>query len=112
LRPLHEALFDLLKTFPNDGTFDQEKSFSRCVEKAKLNKVAFGYDLSAATDRLPIDLQVTILSILIGRTAAEAWKGLLVGRGYVLPSSAERYGLQPGEEFRYAVGQPMGALSS
>jgi len=72
LRPLHDALFDLLATLPNDGTFDQEKSFSRCVEKARQSGVAFGYDLSAATDRLPISVQVAILSSLIGKEAAHS----------------------------------------
>lgn len=72
LKPLHSALFKLLQKLPNDGTFDQEASFARCVEKAKSNHCAFGYDLSAATDRLPIALQVSILSKLIGRGAANA----------------------------------------
>jgi hypothetical protein len=72
LRPLHDALFSLLKTLPNDGTFDQEASFNRCIEKAKASGAAFGYDLSAATDRLPISLQVVILAEFIGKKAALA----------------------------------------
>jgi hypothetical protein len=32
----------------------------------------YSFDLSAATDRLPIDLQVQVLSLLIGRKGAEA----------------------------------------
>lgn len=72
LKPLHDALFSLLKTLPNDGTFDQDLSFKRCMEKAHIAKVAFGYDLSAATDRLPIDLQIGILSNFIGIELAEA----------------------------------------
>lgn len=59
-----------------DGTFDQEAPLNRLVDlsrQALLNgQPGFTFhcfDLSAATDRLPIDLQVDILSILIGRTS-------------------------------------------
>jgi hypothetical protein len=51
-----------LKRIPNDGTHDQEAAFKRAVEKAKLSNCSFGYDLSAATDRLPVSLQEQILS--------------------------------------------------
>lgn len=112
LKPLHDALFKVLSLLPNDGTFDQEASFARCIEKAKISKCAYGYDLSAATDRLPLRLQIAILGTLIGPKAARAWGDLLVGRGYYMPSSADRYGYTPGEPIFYKVGQPMGALSS
>jgi len=109
LRPLHDALFKLLKSLPNDGTFDQDASFQRCVEKASKSHCAFGYDLSAATDRLPISLQVHILGSLLGYKLAENWKTLLVGREYIVPKN--RYGIDL-PFVKYAVGQPMGALSS
>jgi hypothetical protein len=60
-------------------------------------------DLSAATDRLPIRLQTTVLSHLIGQELANAWAGLLVKRSYRTPD---------GTAVQYAVGQPMGAKSS
>jgi hypothetical protein len=43
---------------------------SRCKIKASKSGVSFGYDLSAATDRLPISLQVSILEKIIGRDLA------------------------------------------
>jgi len=55
-----------LSRIPNDGTFDQDASFVRACEKAKASGASFGYDLSAATDRLPISVQEVILSSLIG----------------------------------------------
>lgn len=112
MRPLHDSLFRMLSSLPNDGTFDQEASFERCVQKAAKAGCAFGYDLSAATDRLPISTQVAILSSLIGRVAAESWKEILVGRPYRLPLSSDKYGYPKGTNLYYAVGQPMGALSS
>lgn len=106
LKPLHEMLFAFLKSLPNDGTFNQGASVQRCMEKALAAGRSFGYDLSAATDRLPIDLQVSILSSLISVEFAENWKKILVGRTYKLETP------QYSEELSYAVGQPMGALSS
>jgi len=103
LKPIHEFLFNFLKTLPNDGTFDQRKSVQRCIVKAEKAQKSFGYDLSAATDRLPINLQVAVLSILINPTVAENWKELLVGRSYILKDN---------DPIKYSVGQPMGALSS
>jgi len=42
------------------------------MEKAKVSGKSFGYDLSAATDRLPIKLQISLLSSLIGEEASVA----------------------------------------
>jgi hypothetical protein len=70
LKPIHDALFSFLGRLPNDGTFDQEAAFSRAQEKARLSGKCFGYDLSAATDRLPISLQTCILQYWIGEDAA------------------------------------------
>jgi hypothetical protein len=56
-------------------------------------------DLSAATDRLPVQLQAQILSIL--GFEGTLWQSVL----------DREWDLQ-GETVRYAVGQPMGAYSS
>jgi len=56
------ALFDILSNIPTDGTFDQLKPVQKLMEKG--HKEFYSFDLSAATDRLPIDLQVQILSYL------------------------------------------------
>jgi len=107
LKPLHEMIFAFLRSLPNDATFDQGAAVKRAQLLAEKYGRSFGYDLSAATDRLPISLQVSILSVLIGQEAAEAWKDLLVSRVYRL--SDKKYG---DHEVKYEVGQPMGALSS
>jgi hypothetical protein len=53
-----------------DGTFDQRKPLYDLIERVRSNpdnKQMFScFDLSAATDRLPIDIQVQILEILVG----------------------------------------------
>lgn len=67
LAPLHKELFRLLKMIPNDGTFDQDASVARSIEKAKASNKAFSFDLTAATDRLPIALQEAILNLFLGK---------------------------------------------
>ena len=81
------------------------------------NKTFASIDLSAATDRLPLALQKSVLKSLLrdlvpdSELFAEAWGDLLVKRTYKLSppmrgDDKSRLGI------RYAVGQPMGALSS
>jgi len=116
LAPLHKDLFSFLKGLPNDGTFDQEASFKRCQVKAMLANEAYAFDLTSATDRLPIALQTFILDyfyihkkspeFMIG----ELWAKLLVGRKYIVRSKL--YPDFRGDEFEYGTGQPMGCLSS
>jgi len=105
-------LFRILKQIPNDGTHSHSEAFERAVQKAIKYNCSYGYDLSAATDRLPISIQVQILGSLIGEEAAAAWSRLLIGRDYRLYSSKEISLETPYVNYRYAVGQPMGALSS
>jgi hypothetical protein len=108
-KPLHDALFSVLKTIPNDATFDQDAAFKRAILKSRMSGHCYGYDLSSATDRLPIDLQEAILSGLIGSHLSSLWRLILVDRDYYIP--ANKHGIEI-FSVRYAVGQPMGALSS
>jgi hypothetical protein len=106
LRPLHQFLFSLLRTNPCDGTFNQGAPLERLLalkREGALDGHRFhSYDLSAATDRLPINLQRDILGYYVGSEIADLWAKLLTDRDWYLDN-------QP---YRYAVGQPMGALSS
>jgi len=80
----------------------------------------WSFDLSAATDRLPLSIQATIVSqYLTGADSplGPAWAKVLVARKYLLPNPPEHkslkdyYGMVDSYVY-YAVGQPMGALSS
>nr|AWY10969.1 RNA-dependent RNA polymerase [Sclerotinia sclerotiorum mitovirus 7-A] len=108
LNPLHRKLFSILKKIPTDGTFDQIAPAQRLVERALSDKelgkdpVAFHcFDLTAATDRLPVDIQCDILSHY--GFPGEVWRDLLDISWYV-PEHFKR--------IKYSVGQPMGAYSS
>lgn len=106
LKPLHKKLFQFLRVIPMDGTFNQLKP---------LNKVPFGdvpiysFDLSAATDRLPLLIQKMIIGSLFSEELAHHWANLMVNREFKTP---HRPNANIPEKVIYAVGQPMGALSS
>jgi len=115
LKGLHDYLFKILSNIPNDGTFDQQASVRRAAEKSLKASCSFGYDLTAATDRLPLTLQISLLTSLFNSEMAQAWADLLVRNrfyylriGYPGPGNA----LLEVQRYKYAVGQPMGALSS
>lgn len=111
LSPLHDFMFDLLKKIPNDGTFDQDLSVKRSQTKSAIAGKAFSFDLSAATDRLPVDLTVKILSKIFSDEFGTSWKLLMVNRDFFFSKNNQNnYGAP--ESLRYSVGQPMGALSS
>jgi hypothetical protein len=86
LYPLHKFLFSLLRNMPTDGTFDQGAPLDRLVElrkKGELDGHRFhSYDLSAATDRLPIKLQRDILRNYVGTEMATLWATLLTNRDW------------------------------
>lgn len=113
MAPLHDACFALLKLIPNDGTFNQELSIKRSQTKAVNANKAFSFDLTAATDRLP--------AVLISLLFEEIWKlpglgslwlSIMTNRDFAFTDkAAETYKVSRGP-YRYAVGQPMGALSS
>nr|AZJ25096.1 RNA-dependent RNA polymerase [Rhizophagus diaphanum mitovirus 3] len=105
MSPLHNAIFHFLSKIPADGTFDQDAAIARVAAFTRdPNAEVYSYDLTAATDRLPISVQVEILSFLTTRQFANAWANLLVGRSYFHAPSNKSY--------EYAVGQPMGSKSS
>jgi hypothetical protein len=101
LKPLHKLILEILERIPMDGTFNQEAPLKRLIEKAPEGCTFHSFDLSAATDRLPIDVQAQILNIL--------FPGLGTRWSSLLGSISWSY---KGTDYKYAVGQPMGAYSS
>jgi len=99
LRPIHDDLLRNLSKLKQDRTFTQNPHNNW---KPHGNKF-WSLDLSSATDRFPIDLQVKVISAMYNnRDFANAWKSILIERGF---SHKEK-------SFTYRVGQPMGAYSS
>nr|UUW21455.1 MAG: RNA-dependent RNA polymerase [Guiyang mito-like virus 12] len=112
LYPLHRALYKILGKIPEDGTFDQMKPVKALLKKAKSEgkQHFWSFDLSAATDRLPIHIQVLVLAAFTHLGFASTWASLLVDRLYQTPKEfATTTGVSA---VGYKVGQPMGAYSS
>jgi hypothetical protein len=125
MRPVHDLVFAALRNLPQDGTFDQEGCVSRLLARVneKLRErngeefTVYSYDLSSATDRIPVHLYQELLSHIIGFEEATLWKHLLTARKWWDRDSVwtPDEGLQPTGAWLprlYAVGQPMGAYSS
>jgi len=114
LSPLHKAIFDLLSQIPQDGTFNQLKPVESLARAKLLEKSRgmYSFDLSAATDRLPIVLQKVLLSPFLTSWGATLWASLLIGRSYYFPGVKSKGLNHQSEDLFYARGQPMGALSS
>lgn len=105
-----------MSKIPQDGLYDQLAPTKNLLKKTTVRDL-FSYDLSAATDRLPISIQVQILTYLLGYERAKAWADILVGRVYQVSHARNSKDFDvpsdlPLDGVRYAVGQPMGALSS
>lgn len=104
LSPFHELLAGILKTLPNDCTFDQDAGFARVLHLTKVSKELYSIDLSKATDRLPLLVQKKLIELLVGdEDIANLWAKILSDRDFVTDT---------GHKVRYAVGQPMGFKSS
>lgn len=125
LEPLHQRIFKLLSNIPQDGTFDQLAPIKRLNEwrtfKGKTSRrpiPLYSFDLSAATDRIPIILQMVLLSPFLTAWGAKVWATLMIGRAYSCPKTfqagkgAPRQTLSESGFVHYGTGQPMGALSS
>lgn len=78
LRPLHDGLLRVLQSLPQDGTYDQLAPIRRLYDLG--HQEFYSFDLTAATDRLPIKLQIQILAFLTNQDFAQAWADLLVKR--------------------------------
>lgn len=99
LKGLHDELFRILRRFPQDMTFDQNRFAEGEIPKGPY----YCYDLHAATDRFPILIQERVLAELIGQAKARAWREMMSNYEFLTPD---------GQRIKYAVGQPMGGYSS
>jgi len=103
LKPLHSQLASLLKLQASDCTFNQSAGVPVIKQWTQERNDLFSFDLTAASDRIPISLQERLLGLLTGNTEyAEHWRNLMTNRGF-------RYRRK---YYTWAVGQPLGAYSS
>lgn len=101
LKPIHKYLMNqVLRKMPCDGSFGHE-ALGNKVKKFTKHRGLFCYDLTTATDRFPLSIQIAALKPLLGERVHE-WSQLMVNRTFTIR----------GKPMRYAVGQPMGLLTS
>jgi hypothetical protein len=113
MKPLHLGLFKVLRQLPNDGTFDQDASVTRCSIKAQQAGKAYSFDLSAATDRLPVGLTGSIIESLFQITGlSKSWQSVMVDREFSFNDKIIKEFPELLKSYKYSVGQPMGCLSS
>jgi len=113
LNPLHEHLFKILQLIESrtgtDATFDQDAGVIRLRKLMESSDSVFSFDLSSATDRLPLLLQ----SLLLDRMSpglGSNWSSILINRDYLVPKHKTLSSNI--KKVKYETGQPMGALSS
>lgn len=98
LKGVHSYGFNLLRLIPQDRTFDQNPFM------IKKEGPYYSIDLTAATDRFPLELQKLLLQELSSETVARAWSSILTDYEVYVPWE--------NRTVKYCAGQPMGAYSS
>lgn len=105
LKPLHSYLNTVLRTIPQDRTFNQGfglKGLTFCSDKTY-----YSFDLKAFTDRLPIKILIGLLTSAYGHYKALAWYDIINGYSF---EYKDPKGLL--HNIRYNVGNPMGLYTS
>jgi len=107
LKAVHQRCNLILRRLTQDGTFDQDKTRDYIKKKSELNEFLASIDLTAATDRMPALFQMLVI---ISLGIVNPIQGLL----WWLVTTRRDFRVSKGSSktIRYAVGQPMGALSS
>lgn len=111
LKVLHTAMMKYISRLPTDSTFDQNKGFNRAMNMSK-GKPSYSYDLSSATDRFPITLQVQLIKSFFGANIAQLWEKLMKRDFAITPPKGGFKDQTIPERVAWKVGQPLGAYSS
>jgi hypothetical protein len=98
LKGVHSFGFNCLKLIPQDRTFDQNPF------AIKKEGPYYSIDLTAATDRFPLELQRLLFQELSTEDISRAWSSLLTDYEVYVPWE--------NRTVKYSAGQPMGAYSS
>lgn len=104
LSPLHTFLMKWLNSNKNDGTSNHSNAACAVREWTKSKRPIWSFDLTTATDRYPVFLQRIVIDAIFGPEIGELWETIITSRDFITPDDKETV--------RFAVGQPLGALSS
>lgn len=98
---IHKILYKCLENIPTDGTFNQDSASSRVKEMTRRRKDIWSFDLTKATDRFPIQIQIDTLKSL----------DLCIGNYWGKTLNHLNFWYKD-KVYKYQVGQPMGLYSS
>jgi len=96
---LHKAFMKGLQRLPSDVTYRQS-SIPKLIQG--LGRSLFSSDMTAFTDRFPIDLEENVVRAVYGSHISGLWKRITTNRAFT----------HKGVNYRYRCGNPMGLLSS
>jgi hypothetical protein len=105
MEPLHAALDRLVQELPESTVHDQNNGAYFMQEHISKGSKLWCFDLSSATDRFPIELQLAVLEGLGLEAYARAFKDIANAKW-------EYYNSFHREIVSYKVGQPMGVYGS
>lgn len=103
LKPIQISLYRTLQSISTDATSDQDKGFSSLIKESS-GHPTYCFDLSSASDRIPAKMQRYRLELMANRHVAESWYSVMTKRDFFVKAT--------GQSVRWAVGQPLGLLSS
>jgi hypothetical protein len=111
LKPVHDLLMETLSKIPEDCTFNHDKISNLAKQRHTSGQTFYGFsDLSDASDRIPKFLYVHVLNG-IRPNLGSLWSEVLTRRFFV-DKELSSHMTRKVKYLEYAVGQPMGALSS
>jgi hypothetical protein len=95
-----------LKSIKSDMTYGHHLIAKQVQNQYQANRKGFSIDLSAATDRLPVDLTVRVIQEYFSdEVIGTLWKTLMVSFPFRAKFASQI-------DVNYQVGQPMGLYSS
>lgn len=71
----------ILRRLETDGTYDQERAFARILHKSK-GKRTYCFDLSGASDRIPLKVQEIMMTSLFSKEISDAWSSVVSNRSF------------------------------
>jgi hypothetical protein len=108
LKPIHDALMDVLRGIPEDCTFDQQKGAEFLREQSSKGCFLASYDHSSCTDLFPAEMQKDVITELFGSGLGDSWLRIVTERDFKY--SLRNHNLEG--TVRWSKGQPMGLCSS
>jgi hypothetical protein len=106
LKPLHDTLEKVLLRIPEDCTHDQISGARYAQQCLKEGKTVHSVDLSAATDRFPLHLQMGLLRKFLPDPGQINWAS------YFERSAKLKWKTKVFGDVTYGAGQPMGLYGS